>query len=211
MLYKAGAAKVLEHELATYKIDIAALQEIRWTGIGKLEREKGVILYSGKDDGNYVEGAGFYLSKRVYGAHMEFTPISSRIAKIRLNANWFNITILCLHANTEITDDDEKDEWYDHIQSEIDQIPRHGVLLIFCDMNAKNGEEVNAFQGSIGLQSLHQESNDNEIRSATFAIQNFMIFGGTIFPHKDSHKGTWISPDGNTINQINHIMTNYTK
>ncbi|XP_068240928.1 uncharacterized protein [Palaemon carinicauda] len=184
----------------------AALQEIRWTGIGNLEQEKGVILYSGKDDGNHVEGAGFHLSKKAYGALMEFTPISSRIAKIRLNAKWFNITILCLHAQPEITDDEEKNEWYDLAQSEIDQIPRHDVLFILGDINAKIGKEVNAFQGSIRLHSLHQESNDNGIRLATFALQNSMVIGGTIFPHKDSHKGTWISPDGNTINQIDHIM-----
>ncbi|XP_068235584.1 craniofacial development protein 2-like [Palaemon carinicauda] len=73
-------------------------------------------------------------------------------------------------------------------------------------MNAKVGKEVNAFQGFIGHQNLHQESNDNWIRRATFALQNSMVIGGTIFPHKDSHKGTLISPDTNTINQIDHIM-----
>ncbi|XP_068235341.1 uncharacterized protein [Palaemon carinicauda] len=124
-LYKTGDAKVLEHELDKYKIDIAAL-----------------------------------------------------IAQIRLKAKWFNITILCLHALTEITDDDEKDEWYDHVQAEIDQIPRYDVLLILGDMNAKIGKEVNAFQGSIGLHSLHQESNDDWIRLATFARQNSMVIGG---------------------------------
>ncbi|XP_068243595.1 uncharacterized protein [Palaemon carinicauda] len=149
-LYKTGAAKVLEHELDKNKIDIAALQEIRWTEIGKLEQEKGVILYSRRDDGYPVEGAGFYLIKRAHGALMEFTPISSRIAKIRLKAKWFHIMILCLHALTEITDDDEKDEWYDHVQTEIDQIPRHNVLLILGDMNAKIGKEFDtrAFRGA---------------------------------------------------------------
>ncbi|XP_068232135.1 craniofacial development protein 2-like [Palaemon carinicauda] len=206
IIYEVGAAKVLEPELAKYRIDIAALQEIRWTGIGKLDQERGVILYSGRDDGDRVERAGIYPSKRAYGALMEFTLISSRRAKIRLNAKWFNIPILCLHAYTEITDEVEKDKWYDPVQSEKGQIPRHDVWLILGDVNAKIGKEVNAFQGTISLHSLHQGSNDNVIRLASFALQNSMVIRVTIFPHKYSHKGTWISPDGNTINQIDHIM-----
>ena len=73
-------------------------------------------------------------------------------------------------------------------------------------MNAKIGKEIQAFRGSIGSHSLHHESNDNGIRLATFALQNNLMVGGTFFPHKDVHKGTWISPDGQTINQIDHIM-----
>ena len=206
MLYKLGAAKVLEKELNRYNIDIAALQEIRWPGIGKVDQEKGYILHSGKEGDIHEEGVGFCLSRRAYGSLIEFSPISSRIAKIRLNAKWFKLTILCLHAHTEVTEDHDKDEWYDRVQSIIDQIPRHDVVVIMGDMNAKIGRETDAFHRAIGPHSLHHESNDNVIRLATLALQNDLIIGDTVFPHKEIHKGTWVSPDGCTVNQIDHIM-----
>jgi hypothetical protein len=34
-----------------------------------------------------------------------------------------------------------------------------------------------------------------------------MAVGSAMFPHKDRHKVTWKSPDGNTTNQIDHILT----
>ena len=39
-----------------------------------------------------------------------------------------------------------------------------------------------------------------------FAAVTDMIIGGTIFAHKNIHKVTWRSPDGVTMNQIDHML-----
>jgi hypothetical protein len=55
-----------------------------------------------------------------------------------------------------------------------------------------------------GNESLHKISNDNGIvNSATFKN---LIAKNTMFPHHNIHKRTWTSPDGNTHNQIDHIL-----
>jgi hypothetical protein len=44
-----------------------------------------------------------------------------------------------------------------------------------------------------------------------FAIENQMLIASTVKQHKNIHKGTWVSPDGQTINQIDHALINQKK
>jgi hypothetical protein len=57
-----------------------------------------------------------------------------------------------------------------------------------------------------GYESLHEISNDNGVRVVNFATSKDLIVKSTMFPHRNIHKYTWTSPDGNTHNHIDHIM-----
>ncbi|KAK3740237.1 hypothetical protein RRG08_054258 [Elysia crispata] len=72
------------------------------------------------------------------------------------------------------------------------------------DANAKVGSDNISCEEVIEKQGLGV-MNDNGERFADFCSLNDLVIGGTIFPHKDIHKATWVSPDGGTENQIDHI------
>jgi hypothetical protein len=57
-----------------------------------------------------------------------------------------------------------------------------------------------------GKYSLSTLSNDNGIRLINFACYKNMVVASTLFNHKDINKMTWRYPDGQTFNQINHLL-----
>jgi hypothetical protein len=73
-----------------------------------------------------------------------------------------------------------------------------GMSKQLDDLNAKTGKEI--YRPTIGKYSRHIKSNDNGIRLINFAPSQNMVIGSTMSDHKDIHKMTWKSPDGNTFN-----------
>ena len=47
----------------------------------------------------------------------------------------------------------------------------------------------------IGIEGLHQESNDNGVRIVNLATSNNLVLKNTMFPHRIIRKYTWTTPD----------------
>ncbi|XP_048487060.1 uncharacterized protein LOC105395445 [Plutella xylostella] len=205
-LNKDGALYQLTNELTRHKINIAALQEVRWPGQGECELENGAVLfYSGNSSGHHINGTGFIANKDATKNIIRFDAISERLCVLRVKSRFSNITIVNAYAPTESASEEAKDIFYDELESVYDQIPEYDTKVVLGDMNAMIGKEE-AFVPTIGKHSKHDQSNDNGIRLINFASSKSMVVKSTMFPHKDIHKGTWKSPDGRTVNQIDHIL-----
>jgi hypothetical protein len=77
--------------------------------------------------------------------------------------------------------------------------------MVLGDSNAKVGKEKSNYRYA-EKNGLHEKRNGNGYKLVQFAAATDMIIGGTIFTHKNIHKVTWRSPDGDTVNQIDHIL-----
>jgi hypothetical protein len=79
------------------------------------------------------------------------------------------------------------------------------VKILLGDFNAKIGRE-DIFKLTVGNESVHKISIDNGVRVVNFATSKNLIVKSTMFSHRNIRKYNWTSPDGNTHNQIEHIL-----
>lgn len=110
-LYRTAALKNLEIQVQNYKIDIIALQEIRWMGQGILERRNSSLYYS-CDKRKHEFGCGFIVNAGIRHLVMDFKPINDRICILRVRGRFNNITLISTHAPTEEKSYDIKDQFY---------------------------------------------------------------------------------------------------
>lgn len=212
-LFQTGKLAQLRKEFDTYNLDIIGISEVRWLGSNKkfLKEDSRLkshtLLFSGKQDGCHEEGVGLMLSSRISKSLLEWSPINSRLLKARFNSKYTKLTVIVCYAPTNTSEEIKKDEFYEQLQTAVSEVPAHDMLLIIGDMNARPGSDNTGRSRVMGKEG-YGTMNENGTRMCDFCEANNLKIGGTLFPHKNIHKITWISPDGETKEQIDHILIN---
>ena len=187
-------------------MDVLGLTETHRPGTGEVILDNGsLFINSGRADGYRRQGVGLVLSKAVRNSLISYTPISERVLTARLHSRHINISVVVAYAPTEDAADGVKDEFYQQLSGAFDELPGHDVKFLLGDFNARIGRDNSSWSGIIGQESLHDSSNDNGLRLLEFCTMYQLTIGGTLFQHRDIHKGTWRSPNGQTVTQIDHI------
>ena len=175
---------------------------MRWTGSGKIESEGNSIYYSGGL--KHERGVGIILNPEMSRAVISWEPINDRIITIRMQARYTKVTLIQVYAPTNTANDQEKDEFYEQIQDVLANVPEHNMKLVMRDFNAQVGRDNNAWEETMGKEAIGDRTDNGE-RLLSYCSSNKLKIGGSLFQHKDIHKGTRRSPSGQTVNQIDHI------
>jgi len=117
------------------------------------------LFSSGLESKKHGFGCGFYVSGEFLKYVKDFKIISERICCLRLKAKWFSCTLINVHAPTNKKMEEIKEEFYNLLEQNINQISRSDIKIILGDFNADIGKE-SIYKPTTGNESLHNESNN---------------------------------------------------
>ena len=115
-------------------------------------------------------------------------PVSSRLTIIHLRADPFNITAVQAYAPMSDYDDNEEEEFYDHLRNVIDQTLKKDILVVQEDWNAKVGKNAcENWQGICGpfCSDYTNKRGLGLLEFATFKF-NDLVLASTFGHHKTS-------------------------
>lgn len=161
-----------------------------------------MFFHSGNEEKYYR--MGFIVTNKLKHTIIDFGPISDRMCRIRIRGRYQKIQILNVPAPTEVKDE-TKNQVYELLERKLKQLSTYDIKIILGNMNAQVGKEQ-IYKWLTGRNGMHELGNDNGKRLVEFTTENKMNVMSTHFQHKKIYQVTWRSPDGQTENQIDHVL-----
>ncbi|KAL3858391.1 hypothetical protein ACJMK2_012982 [Sinanodonta woodiana] len=114
--------------------------EARWIGTGKQTlSSREVIIWSGRKDNVHREGVVIIIGKNKANTVLGWKPVNERLLYVRMNSKYAKLSVVVAYAPADGAEEEDKDTFYYARQTVLDDIPRHDVLLLLGDFNARLG------------------------------------------------------------------------
>lgn len=205
-LAKPGYTEALCQELSRYKINLAGLTEARLTGSGQSCVNCYTVIHSGEDQVRR-NGVALILDRVMSKSLVTWQAVSSRILSARLAHRHGHLTVIVAYAPTEDHSESSKDTFYASLEALISHSPPHDKLIVLGDLNAETGSDRSGLEHVIGNYG-HGGFNDNSLRLTQMSSATNLAILGSWFQRKDIHRHTWLSNDGHTRKELDHILVN---
>ena len=140
------------------------------------------------------------LSPKALKSLNSIEKIASRIVIASFSGNP-QITVICCYSPTNVSDENEVVQFYDELASLTRDVPKHNILVVTGDMNAKV-ENSDAHR-----HSFHTTTNRNGEHFNQYLLANSLYCLNTNFQKRTGKKWTHRSPNGH-LSQIDYIAIN---
>lgn len=184
-------------ETRNCSLDVTGVNEMRWTGKGRLDRNDRIILYSGSDE-HHVRGVGIILTPSQALHVIEWRPVNERIITARLA----KVTVVQVYAPIDAATDVEKDIFYVRLQEVLEGTPSSDIKLVMGDFSAKLDGNRPRMYSTVSPHSSTDVINDNGQWLLLMNSTTNLSFENMFLPHRKIHTMTWTSPNGCIRNEI---------
>ena len=107
--------------------------------------------------------------------------------------------IITCHSPTNVSTDDEINQFYNTLSDFINTIPTHDLIVIAGDLNAHLGKDL------CGSNAYYDVTNRNGKLLKEFSSEHSLTIGFPKFEKRKTKKVTWIAPNGQE-HQNDHIL-----
>ncbi|XP_047988405.1 uncharacterized protein LOC125228012 [Leguminivora glycinivorella] len=198
-----GRGTELSDVLKRRCIDACCLQETRWKGSKSRILGNGYkLLYHGTTNGR--NGVGIVLSEKFTQRILHVERVSDRLMAVKIALEGQPCTnIISAYAPQANCSEDDKDAFWEDLNTFISEIPEDESLYLGADLNGHVGENnINAEQwhGGFGFGTRNADGD----RILEFAARNELAIVNTYFKKKIDHLVTYRS--GRHMTQIDYAL-----
>ena len=93
-----GKLEVVKQEMARVNVDILAISELKWTGMGEFNSDDHYIYYC-RQESLRRNGVAMMVNKRVQNAILGCNLKNDRMISVRLQGKPFDITVIQVYAS----------------------------------------------------------------------------------------------------------------
>nr|VZI41010.1 unnamed protein product [Spirometra erinaceieuropaei] len=201
---------LVARELARYKVDIAALSEIRFSEQGQLE-EVGAgytFFWGGRPRAERRDaGVAFAIRNDIVG-RLPCLPqgINDRLMSLRLPLREGKFaTIVSAYAPTMTNHDAVRVKFYEDLHALLATVSKADKLIVLGDFNARVGTDHTAWRGVLGPNVL-RGSNDNGLLLLRTCAEHRLIRTNTFFCLPEREKATWRHPQLRQWHRLDYVL-----
>ena len=180
----------LVDEAKRYRLDIVGVSSTKRHGSGTKDLQEGwKLFYSGVDLSVCAQaGVGILTSPRLADRVVEWVPISSRVAVLRIHLlEGKNLAIVQAYAPNSLA---EYTTFLDDLYQGLARLRCTDSLILMGNFNAHVGNDTETWNGVIGRNGDAHVNRSGELL-LEFCASNALSIMNTYFQHKDIHKFTW--------------------
>ena len=139
-----GKLEVVKQEMARVNVNILAISELKWTGIGEFNSDDHYIYYCGQESLRR-NGVAIMVNKRVRNAGLGCNLKNDRMISIHFQGKPFSITVIQVYVPISNAEEAEVEQFYEDLKDLLELTPKKRCPFHYRGRECKSRKSRNTW------------------------------------------------------------------